>query len=459
MRILFTCDQKWRDLPALVAIKYFLEQRGHRAIIVPSKEFEALVPLFQPNAVVLNHFWDRRYCDLSVRLRAAGIAVIVLPTEGSAPTSGFWASMIFGAYSDYSLIDYQLCWNAAWADGIAAYGSMPREKLDIVGCPRFDFSVPPLVETAMTRERFCAAMSLNPARSVVTWASRFAQAKMAYAKPEQRAAFDAISTEIGTKQSYQRVGHSLDDVIMVHKTLLDRFIDAFGYAARELPDCQFVFKPHPNDDIDYIQKRLNDVAPQSVKIAVGVYISDVLRGSDILVNNSCNTSIEAWVHGIPVIDAQLYDDPVTGRPDIAAGNWVATRPEDILQLIGRGLADRNVSPEIKAARQEFITTWFHRIDGKRCEAAAASLDRFLRTRSPRKRFYSLKNGGGAMHVARQALAWLMDVPGGTAIREALHRRERNRIRGGVFDKVITRSDVRAAQARIVPMLAGECREG
>ena len=119
MRIVLACDQKWRDLPALVVVRQHLRKLGHQVVIVSTKSMESLLPVVQPDCVVLNNFWDQRYHKLAKQLRECGIAVVVLPTEGATPTD-IWGPMIFGEYSDYSLIDYQMCWNRPSADGIAA---------------------------------------------------------------------------------------------------------------------------------------------------------------------------------------------------------------------------------------------------------------------------------------------------------------------------------------------------
>jgi surface carbohydrate biosynthesis protein len=361
--------------------------------------------------------------------------------------------MIFGEFSDYSLIDYQLCWNAPTADGIADFGSMPREKLDVVGCPRFDFAVAPMKEICMTRTQLCEMLNLDPARPIVTWASRFALAKMAYASPESRKAFDRQLEEIGYTQCVNRLGYQVQDHIDIYIRSLEKFLDAFSVSAKARPDTQFLFKPHPNDDVNYIEERLPQLP--NVRLAVGVYIGDVLRGSDVLVNADCNTSVEAWVHGIPVVDAQLHTDYVAGRPDISAGNWIANEPEQVLALIDRGLSDPAIEPDILVARDKFIKTWYGDPDGRRCDSAARSLDRFLSSWSKRRKFYPFAYGGGVKHVAKNGVGWLLDVPGDVSLRQLHKVRLHNRSSMGTYDKVISRGDVRKLERQIAPVIASQ----
>ena len=309
----------------------------------------------------------------------------------------------------------------------------------------------------MTRDELSAMLGLDPARPIVTWASRFALAKMAYATPEARAAFDRQLHGIGIAQCLERLGTTIQNHIDIFAESLDKFLQAFVRATRARPDVQFLFKPHPNDDVRYIESRIASAGP-NVRLAVGVYIGDVLRASDVLVNSDCNTSIEAWVHGIPVIDAQFRVDTHAGRPDIAAGNWIAKDADAVIALTDAGLADQTITPELSAKRAAFIERWFEKIDGRRCNVAARSLDRFLRVREPRRRFYPISHGGGAKHVTASALSWLMDLPGGYPLRQAHKVRARDRMPGGTYDKVISRRDVSRIERRLRPLIVASSQD-
>jgi hypothetical protein len=453
MRFVLACDQKWRDLPALVAIRCHLTRLGHACWIVSARELKRLLPALQPDIVVLNNFWDTAYHDMAHWLRAAGIAVGVLPTEGAADLD-VWGSIVLGEFSDFSLLDFHLCWNKATAQAIVDHGSMPAEKIDVIGCPRFDFAVPPLASTCMQRTEFCRLLGLDPARPIVTWASRYAQARMAYASAASRAAFAADCEKVGITHCVIRGGHDIDEMVGVLKMSLDKFIDAFVVAARARSDLQFVFKPHPNDDVLYIRNRIAEGAVPNATMALGVYIGDALRSSDVLVNNDCSTSIESWIHGVPVVDAQLNRDPITGRPELAACNPIASDANEVIVMIDRSIRDRTVSPSLQSSREAFISKWFEVVDGKRSQAAAAALDRYARSHGRRRKFYSLRHGGGAKDVAKHLAYWLVGVPGGAGLRSGLLGNKKRQQSSIIFDKVITRNDVRRLHAKIRPIAIG-----
>jgi len=447
MKILFACDQKWRDLPSLVVIRHHLQLRGHRVFILPTKNFEALLPLIQPDCVVLNAFWDRRYCRLAEQLRAAGIAVAVLPTEGATPTH-LWGPMVFGEFSDFSLIDYLMCWNHTTAEGIVEHGTMAREKIDVVGCPRMDFAVPPLVNSCRTRADVCAMLGLDPARPIVTWASRFALAHIENASAERKAAFYATLSEIGYTQCVERLGYKVEEHVLIYAVALQKFVEAFIAVSRARPELQFVFKPHPNDNVATIREQLSNGGLADPKIAVGVYIGDTLRATDVLVNSDCNTSIEAWIHGVPVVEAQLHHDYIASRPDIAAGNWKAETSDAVITLIDRALEFPSVSPEMKRVRADFIARWFGELDGRRGEQVAISLNRFLAARGGRRKFYPFAPAGGMKNAVKSGVTWMR----GKRVRNPFRRGSQTARAAGVYDKVISRKDVIEMGERLKPYL-------
>lgn len=448
MRIVFACDHKWRDLPALVVIKIHLENLGYKVWLVSPKELDAMLPLLQPDLVVLNHFWDERYRRLAQRLRAHGIAVGVLPTEGAIPMF-VRRQMVTGAFTDFSLLDFHLCWNEGVAEGIAATKKLPRDRLEVVGCPRYDFAREPLHGSCLSRDQFCQRFNLDPKRPIITWASRFAIAKKADASPEAIEAYANELGKIGFWADTEGRGHTVMDLIRTFRTSLDAFVDACSEIALRNPEMQFVFKPHPGDDVSYIERRLGKALANNVTLCLEVYIGDVLRASDVVVNSNCTTSIEAWVLDIPVVDVQIIDDKVSGRPDIQAGNRVARTIDEVEAGILSCLVDKSVAAHVKEARDTLIAKSFYRVDGQRCRAVADAVDRFLKTfdRTRRKR-YPIKLGGGFRRVLATAITFWSGAPAGTGARKVLFGKRTELVRGGVFDKSLNQRDVSRTDARL-----------
>lgn len=448
MLVVLACDQKWRDLPSLVVIKRRLESFGHRVRIVSTKELEPLIAVLQPNLVLLNHFWDHRYQRLAKRLRSYGIAVGVLPTEGAIPTD-IWGPMVFGEFTDYSLLDFYLSWNEATALGIGEAGRLSKDKIKVVGCPRFDFVVDPLIKSCMTKAEFCDRFGFEIGRPIVTWASRFSLAKLSYASTDALKFFEREAKEIGYWQSIESKGDSVESLISVFKDALDAFLHAFTEIAKRMPEIQFVFKPHPNDDVEYIKRHIEKVALPNIQLSLGAYIADFIRASDILINSDCSTSVEAWVLNVPVIDAQLVTDNISGRPDIQAGNFVARTVDDIERLILRLLVDRSIEKNMQIERDAFVEKWFGKIDGRRCESAADSINHFLGLiRQSDKRWYPFAIAGGFRRVLTAAFTFYGKVPAGTSVRDALLGRRRSDLRNGIFDKVITQLDVNVTETKL-----------
>jgi surface carbohydrate biosynthesis protein len=436
MRFILACDQKWRDLPALTIIALYLKRLGHRAWIMSTKQFESMIPVVQPDCVLLNNFTEPRYLLLARRLRSAGITVAVLPTEGSTPTDR-WGRIVGGAFSDFSLLDHHFVWSNEAAQCILAQGVLRQEQVEIVGCPRFDFAVDPFVRYCMTRAEFSQFVDLDPSAPIVCFASRYAISRIGRGGEEQRELYHSRARDVGFTTCLNEHGLSIDDVIDHHTRSLEIFLDAFIFAARARNDVQFVFKPHPNDDVGYLRDRLAEAGLSNARVAVGIYIADVLRASDVLVNADCTTSFEAWIHGLPVVEAQLNPNPMLGRPDIHAGNWLAFDNASVLGRIEDGLARRPIAPETLANRKWLIEKWFYRVDGKRCEAVAWGLDRLMKQRG----------------IARATAGWMLNVPAGRSLRTVVKLKRRDGVMpAGVFDKVITRRDVRRMSRKLAPAI-------
>lgn len=452
MHIYFLCDQKWRDLPSLTLIKMYLERMKYRVTIVSTKEAESLLWVFRPDCVVFNHMWDKRNVRLAHRLHAANVRVIVLPTEGATPTE-IWGPMVSGEFSDYSAVDLYLSWNQATVEAILAAGTLPIDRLRVIGCPRLDFSVAPFKQSEMTRDQLCRHIGIYKERPIVAFASRFALARLACADEETVASFEKTVQEVGYAQCIERVGHRVRDVIKLQKEGLDSFLSALAHAASHLRDVQFLFKPHPNDDVKYTQSVLKKIGRPNTHLCVGFYIGSVLRASDVLVNSDCNTSVEGWINHMPVIDSQIFPDHTTapdGRPDIQECNWVGRSEEEVVTLINQGLGNYTISDKKRSLRNSFLERWFHKVDGRRCRTAADEIHSFLADKPIRGNRLTMENAGGRRNVVRSTTAYLLGVPAGVKLKEAFKHRQPNSINesNGVFDKVITRRDVSAMQKKL-----------
>lgn len=448
MRIVLFCDQKWRDLPSLCVIGLLLKAAGHKVTIASTKEVEPLLYALKPHVAVFNHILDKRYVRLANRLKDVGTKIVVLPTEGATPTH-IWGPLVFGQFTDYSMVDLYLSWNKITADGLVANGKIPASAARVIGCPRFDFAKAPLRDTCMTREEFCARNGLDPARPLVTFASRFALAKLTYADANALEKVRADMYEVGFAQCVELLGYQLDEVFDYYRRGLDAFVDSYVAVARAFPNCQIVFKPHPNDDIHYIDKAISAHSLPNVRLVSDAYIGDVLRATDVLVNSDCNTSFEAWVQGVPVVDVQIVPDPITGRTDIQACNPVAATTDETVALVKSALEKAPLDPEKAQARSKLIKVWYDDVDGARCRAAAQEIHALAKAaKAQRPRRLPLRRGEFRKSITA-IVRYKLGVPGGVPLRDfVLGNYSTVNRASGVFDKVVTSADVARMEAHL-----------
>jgi surface carbohydrate biosynthesis protein len=169
MRIHLLCDHKWRDLPNLSAIKVALEALGHRVLLSATRDAVAMIKAFGPDCVVLNHLYSPANQELAAALRAAGVTVVVIPTEGGSRRE--MEAIDNGEFADDWSMDLFLAWSEHAARGVRNHWGLDDKVVRAIGGTRFDFYSPRFRAAITPRDVFCQRNGLDPARPVITWAT------------------------------------------------------------------------------------------------------------------------------------------------------------------------------------------------------------------------------------------------------------------------------------------------
>ena len=115
-RIAFMVDVKWRDLPGLALLKYFLETRyGHDVLLVRKLGHHLVRKSFRPHMAFLTHALGPNQRHLAHVLKQDGTLIGVLPTEGRG-TSPSHLEVVAGKYSDSRDVDLYLAWSETVRD-------------------------------------------------------------------------------------------------------------------------------------------------------------------------------------------------------------------------------------------------------------------------------------------------------------------------------------------------------
>jgi surface carbohydrate biosynthesis protein len=380
--ILFFVDHKWRDLLCSVYIKLLLEKRGYRVSIVRNGFERFILPVVQPDAVIFNHVYEDKRVNLIKRFKADGLQVIVLPTE-NIPVMENVKKLFAGQMSDLSVVDLYFVWNNEVGDIMRKSRGINGSLIRVIGVPRYDIYREPLSSLISKRNDFLAKYNLNSNYPVVTMTTNFTLAGFASKN------VDFFKKDVQQLKS-DRIGYNHDLAVRDLKSR-DIFHEAFYRLVNDYPEVNFIIKPHPSEDhTPYynILKKFNTGTSQGrVAVVLTEYIWDVLNATDILLERSCLTGMEAWFMGKPTIELHLNPDEWYHSDLMAGGSDEVNSYEDLRQKIDYYLAGGKIDSDKIKHREKIINRWCMALDGRACLRVAEEVDKFLANRrNATKRF-------------------------------------------------------------------------
>lgn len=381
--ILFFVDHKWRDLLSSVYIKLLLEQKGHKVSIARNGFERFILPAVQPDAVIFNHVYEDKRVNLIKRFKADGLQVIVLPTE-NIPVMENVKQLFAGQMSDLSIVDLYFVWNDEVGDIMRESKALDESLIKVIGVPRYDIYKKPLSSLAMNRTEFLAKYNLNTSYPVITMTTNFTLAGFAAKN------VDFFNKDIkGLKSDQIGYDHSLALRDLKSREI---FHDAFYKLVNDYPEMNFIIKPHPSEDhtpyYDIIEKLNKGNAQGRVAVVLTEYIWDVLNATDILLERSCLTGMEAWFSGKPTIELHLNPDEWYHSEMMAQGSDEVNDYAELRQKIDHYLSGGKIDADKLSHREAIIKRWCMGLDGNASLRVVDELDNFLRDKPKAKRRFS-----------------------------------------------------------------------
>lgn len=375
-RVLLPVDHKWRDLPAYAYLKHLLEKKYRLDVALVRRGWERqYLALFRPDVVVYEALFYPEVTQLARDLSRLGVKIVILPTEG-APTSEPTKFRVAGKQYDYSMVDLFCSWNREIRDCILKLGTIPPEKVEITGGPRFDVYREPLNRLTSGREELFRRYRLNPKWPVLTFATNFIYASMADQNPEVMLRDWETLKAAQSGSDWYRHPQELADAERATRREMLTSIDRLK---REIGNVNIVLRPHPGEDSSVYESFLRDHGYRDIPLVSMDYIWNLLSVTDVLISRASTVSYEAWFLDKPTVEFQLNpgDKSQHYLQEFGPGSDVARTHEELRALVSGYLKGGTLPDPIRLRRSEIIGKYFHCPDGRSSQRFAESLSRLL----------------------------------------------------------------------------------
>jgi surface carbohydrate biosynthesis protein len=384
-KILISIDHKWRDLPGYIYLGSLLEKKGHVISYCRNGLEQYYVAGFKPDLIIINQVHDIKRQEFAQKLAKMNILVCILPTEG-IPTLSAYREFAGGVQSNLSGVEVHYVWNQPMKDILISNNTIPADKIEVVGVPRFDFYRSPLHKVLITKKAFCEKYNINSKLPIVTFATNFTQATFHVKNQEF---LDQDSKILGYDKIMNKLHGGVSNIARSDFQSREILLDAFSKLMREMPKVNFVLKLHPSEDQLYYGDRFKyELKKYEGRFTIiGLeYIWDILNVTDVELKRSCTTGVEAWVLGIPTIEMKLNPEEWYYSEEHASGSDVVQNYHELKILISQYLLGSTVKNQLLQKREEFLQKWCFKIDGRSTMRLADSLHILVNTLNAKKKY-------------------------------------------------------------------------
>jgi surface carbohydrate biosynthesis protein len=376
-RVLIITDHKWRDLAGYVYLKALLEKNHGVSVRLCRLGEERFWVLHErPDLVIYNHLYEDKKVQFAYWLKKQNVGVMILPTEG-IPFEKM-QDLAAGKFTDLKPVDLYLSWNEPMAKKIVELKKLPPEKLRVVGVPRFDFYFPPLSKLLPGKEEVQRRYGLGVDQDapIILYATNFTIASFNGNKSFLYKDWETLKLNRVEDYKPDRTEN------LIKKDILSRSltIESVKRLLKDIPHIQIIYKPHPSENHLFykdIIEQLKAEFPGRFAFVAQEYIWNLLNASDILLQRTCTTAIEAWIFGKPTLELQLHPEEFYFSKEHASGSDVVHSYEDIKERVSYYSNGGKIADSIKTYRTNFLKKWCHTLDGNRTVEVSRIIAQFL----------------------------------------------------------------------------------
>lgn len=369
--VLIYVDSKIRELEGSVYINLLLRKYGLNSRIASFRTEYTAIKKYIPRLIILPQITEPKIFGLAKLAKRMGCFVAVNPSEGTFG-SNMERSLAWGNFNEYDQIsDIYFAWGRAHRDLLLRYTNIKKDKIAIVGPPRFDFYFHPLNRLFLSRKEFGDLIRIkNNANIIVLLAPNFVNA-------------DKTMVEIKKSYSYSLEGDKFADVRNFEKIHRDKILSAIFNISKSNPNVDFVIRPHPFEKREVYESFIRGGNQKNIHVSPpDLSIYAILKNIDILINVCSTVSTEAWLTGLPTIST-IFDENIKYDSYFMKGNQIVRSYDELVDLIDHYIKGGKIPEYILKNRKEYLEYWYNSTDGHASEQCAKEIFDFLRTHDNR----------------------------------------------------------------------------
>lgn len=199
-----------------------------------------------------------------------------------------------------------------------------EEKIEICGNPRFDLS------KKNYRNYFRFLSNKNNLTNFIMIDTAFAVYNNIVSLDAQKEHWTKVIKytgrgDIAANKWYDLTKKTYD----FQSKLLPKFIEGIKYIARNLPDYDFLLRPHPSEDVNTYKRNLKEI--KNIKISNHDSAVSKFINAKMIIHNGCSTAVEACLGDIPSI-CFLPENSVDQIQELPRKiSYIAENKEDLLK--------------------------------------------------------------------------------------------------------------------------------
>ncbi len=233
-----------REIENDTLLKYELEKRGYSCKIIHFNDLDYSLHTGKEKAKVVVTPWLRYDDNVYHFLRFAKRPYKLVNLQWEQVYSEFGLQIGLVTTAGQALKAKHLCWGENSKERLVSAGGSP-ENLEIVGAMQMDYGSPLFAEYYLPREALADRFQLDVGKKWNLLISSFAYANYG-------------AKAIATLE--KRFNHSLAEQVDVHKRSQALTLD-WVEKLLETSDCEFIYRPHPSENVDLRLKAMVEKYP------------------------------------------------------------------------------------------------------------------------------------------------------------------------------------------------------